>query len=433
MKIMKTMKNLVSLVLMSIVTAATVFGFASCSNYMDEDCYSAAPATRRAPSKSTPIDRTVLVYMAGKNNLTSDTARNFVNEDLEEIKQGSLRLRDNDCLLVFVRRYLKNNNLETPWLARIWKGEVIDSVSVVDMGITKSDARACDPEVMETVMRYAYSNYQARNDYGLVLWSHSSGWMMEDEVPCTRGYGVDNGNYVNGKGYWINVPTMKNILSKMPHLKFIMADCCHFMCLESLYELRSVADYVIGSPAEIPGVGAPYEEVVPAMFEQDTFYSSIVEKYHAAQQGCLPLSVVKMSEMEHVAQATRYALQSAEANLGGDYADLTGMIHYGHLGTRALFYPENNFFFDAGDYLLRYASESDYQQWKQALDKAVVLKRIGYTWDTQKIWRIFYTDFEMMEERFHGVSMFIPQDVEKGKYAKYNEDIKQMEWYQATL
>ena len=425
-------KNLVSLVLMSIVTAATVFGFTSCSNYMDEEFYSAAPVTKRAPSKSTSIDRTVLVYMAGKNNLTSDPTRHYLNEDLEEIKEGSLRLGDNDCLLVFVRRYLKDNNLETPWLARIWKGEVIDSVSVVDMGSTKSDARACDPEVMETVMRYAYSNYEAKNDYGLVLWSHGSGWMMEDELPSTRGYGLDHGNYIGGKGYWINVPTMRNILSKMPHLKFIMADCCHFMCLESLYELRSVADYVIGSPAEIPGEGAPYKEVVPAMFEQDTFYSSIVEKYHAAKQGRLPLSVVKMSEMEHVAQATRIALQSAEANLGGDYADLTGMIHYGHLDTRAMFYPWNNFFFDAGDFLSRYTAESDYQQWREALDKAVVLKRIGYTWDTEKPWRNFYVDFEMTEERFHGVSMFIPQNPSKGNYAKYNEDIKQMEWYECV-
>ena len=49
---------------------------------------------------------------------------------------------------------------------------------------------------------------------------------------------------------------------------------------------------------------------------------------------------------------------------------------------------------------------------------------------TQKIWRIFYTDFEMTEEKFHGVSMFIPQNAEKGKYAKYNENIKQMEWYE---
>ena len=429
---MKTKKNLVSLVLMSIVTAATVFGFASCNNYMDDDNDVVEPVMKRLPSVNTPIERTVLVYMAGKNDLTSDPAKHFLNKDLEEIKEGSLRLNDSDCLLVFVRRYLENNNLETPWLARIWKGEVIDSISVEDMGITKTDACACDPLVMETVMRYAFSNYQARNDYGLVLWSHSSGWIIENEVPTTRGYGLDNGNYVGGSGKWINVPTMKNILEKMPHLKFIMADCCHFMCLESLYELRQVADYVIGSPAEIPGEGAPYKDVVPAMFEKDTFYNTIVEKYHASQHGCLPLSVVKMSEMENVAQATSYVLQSVKANLGGAYADLTGMIHYGHLGHKAVFYPENNFFFDAGDFLSRYASESDYLQWKQALDKAVVLKRIGYTWDTQKAWRIFFTDFQMTEEKFHGVSMFIPQNPAKGNYAKYNEDIKQMEWDKIT-
>ena len=151
---MMTKKNLVSLVLMSIVTVATVFGFTSCSNYMDDEFYTEMPAKRAALNRpSAPIDRTVLVYMAGKSNLSKNDIENYVNEDLEEIKEGSLRLSDNDCLLVFVRRYLDDNNLETPWLARIWKGEVVDSVSVVDMGVTKSDARACDPEVMETVMR----------------------------------------------------------------------------------------------------------------------------------------------------------------------------------------------------------------------------------------------------------------------------------------
>ena len=139
-----------------------------------------------------------------------------------------------------------------------------------------------------------------------------------------------------------------------------------------------------------------------------------------------------MSEMDEVAYATANVLQGVKASLGSDYADLTGMIHYGHVGKRALFYPEDNFFFDAGDFISRYASESDYQYWKQALDKAVVMKRIGYKWDTVDAWRIFYVDFEMTEEKFHGVSMFIPQSPAKGKYAEYNENIKKMEWYSAV-
>lgn len=430
---MKTKDSLVKLMLMSLVTAATVFGLTACNdNEIESDFYGRSGAGD-ASGVSMPIGRTVLIYMAGKNDLTNNPYnKHYLNNDLEEIKEGSRKLSSTDCLLVFVRRYQKENNLETPWLARIQNGEIVDSVSVTDMGITKTDARACDPEVMEQVMHYAYSHYPATRDYGLVLWSHSTGWLIENEMPVTRGYGLDNGNYVNGSGKWINIPTMKNILAKMPHLKFILADCCYFMCLESLYELRSVADYVIGSPAEIPGKGAPYQEIVPAMFESETFYTSIVEKYHASVNGNLPLSVVKMSEMDEVAYATANVLQGVKASLGSDYADLTGMIHYGHVGKRALFYPEDNFFFDAGDFISRYASESDYQYWKQALDKAVVMKRIGYKWDTVDAWRIFYVDFEMTEEKFHGVSMFIPQSPAKGKYAEYNENIKKMEWYSAV-
>ena len=132
-----------------------------------------------------------------------------------------------------------------------------------DFHITSTDGlmRASDPVVMEGVIRYAFSHYPATGDnYGLVLWGHSTGWVIEDEVSKARrrAYGVDNGyseKYMMDER-WINVTTMADILKRLPHLKFIMADCCNFMCLESLYELRDVCDYIIGSPAEIPGCGA---------------------------------------------------------------------------------------------------------------------------------------------------------------------------------
>ena len=37
--------------------------------------------------------------------------------------------------------------------------------------------------------------------------------------------------------------------------------------------MRNVTDYIIASPAEIPNVGAPYDKVVPDMFDtSDDFY-----------------------------------------------------------------------------------------------------------------------------------------------------------------
>ena len=216
------------------------------------------------------VERTVVVYMSGENSLTS-----YVNGDLNEMKEGSRLIGPGSALLVYVD---KSSKKELPWLARIRDGQVTDSVSLSDMGINDADALSSDPHVFEDVLQYAVRHYPATRDYGLVLWGHSSGWLVKDSVPYTRAYGVDNGrnDVSSNDGKWLNLPTMARVLQKLPHFKFIFADCCNFMCLESLYELRNVADYIIGSPAEIPAEGAPYSKMLPAMFQQDdNFYTAI--------------------------------------------------------------------------------------------------------------------------------------------------------------
>lgn len=383
-----------------------------------------APATR---GEDTANAKTVLVYMAGRNDLTGALDRN-----LEQIKEGSKQIGKNDNLLVFVRR---NNKNETPWLARIKNGELTDSLSLSDMGISSSDGqdRASDPVVMEGVLRYAFNHYPAMNgNYGLVLWGHGTGWLMDDEVKPQKGrraFGVDIGNN-NGDKRWINITTMANVLKGLPHMKFIMGDCCHLMCLENLYELRSTCDYIIGSPAEIPGNGAPYEQIVPDFFADGKFYSNIVGKYYKYMRGSLPLAAVKTSEMDNVAQATRQALQAVKEKNGNGYADMKGTIHYLYSGSgSAEFNPDYNIFYDAGDFIRTYAPQDVYQQWRQVFDRAVIDRRMATQWMTNKSWSKYYSDFTVTEDKFHGVSMFVSQDPSCGDYRRYNEDIKQMEWY----
>ena len=413
-------KNVFYAVMMMVVMMMT-----ACSS--DDDAFEPIqPAPKNPESRTMAQAKTVLVYMAGRNNLAG-----IVNDDLNEMKQGSKRLGSNDNLLVFVRR---DKSEQLPWLARIKNGVVTDSVSLKDMGITSSDGenRASDPVVMEGVMRYAFSHYPATDgNYGLVLWGHGSGWLMDNEVKRvnSRAFGVDKGEY--GRALWMNIPTMANILKGMPHLKFIMADCCNFMCLEVLYELRNVTDYIIGSPAEIPDQGAPYDEIVPDMFADGRFYTSIIDKYYKSVNGYLPLTAVQSSQMEQLAQATHQAMQAVESNLGSDYADMTGLIHYYHTdNSRDDFYPEYNIFYDAGDFFLAHAPQDAYRQWKHTLDKAVVEHRNATIWSTDKPWAMKYSDFTVTDQKMHGVSMFVEQNPAKGHYAKYNEDIKKMAWWQ---
>ena len=372
--------------------------------------------------QKTPQTRTVLVYMSAENTLSS-----YAEADLKEIMDASIQLTEDDQLLVWYDRAKKD---ELPWLARMVNGKLRDSVSIADMQISNKDDYSSDPHVFEKVLTYAYTHYPAVEGYGLVLWSHASGWLKAYSIAYSRAYGVDNGinsSYSNN-GPFLNIPTIRRILEGQPHLDFIMADCCNFMCLESIYELRSVTDYIVGSPAEIPDPGAPYATVVPEMFKRQNAAKGIMQKYAECYQDALPLSVAKTSEMEALAEATHDVLKAIYSRLGMEYPDMTGMIHY-YNESPGRFYPYYNIFYDAGDFVKQYATDAEYKQWKTAIDRVVIDKAFAKSWMVNKSWYTHYSDFEMTEERYHGVSMFVPQDPGFGYYKRYNNDIKMMAWW----
>lgn len=373
-------------------------------------------------------ERTVLVYMSGENNLSDG-----VQDDISEMLMAKTDTRKH-VLLVYVD---EANSKRMPYLARIRNGQVTDSVSIKDMGISESDICSVEPSIMKDIINYAFKKYPSHNnDYGLVLWGHASGWAIEDSIPTAtrhagqrKAYGLDTGQDSNGQESWINIHSLAELLSQCPHLTYIFADCCNFQCLESLYELRNVADYIIGSPAEIPGVGAPYTTLTPALFEPDSFYTAIIDRYYEqtfSYDRRVPLSAVKTSAMVDLADATRKVLLSIKDTLSQtSYPNIDSLIHY---------YRYNGpLFNDANDFILRYAKPESYATWKKVLDEAVVYKKMAKKWITNIYWETAYTDFEMTEERYGGVSMFVPQNpLWVNNYRKYNEDIKKTAWYYAA-
>ena len=383
------------------------------------------------PTKpDSPVDRTVLIYMAGENNLTNwdNTASGkYVDRDLAEIKIGAKSIGANNNLLVYVD---KADSIP-PYMLYFWKGELKDSIAM-------PESLTSDPSVLENVARKAFTEYPA-NSYGLVLWGHATGWVInKDSIAYTpsparqKAYGGSNENNSTASAgkWWLNIPTLANVLKRLPHLSFIFCDCCHMACIENAYELKDVTDYLIGSPAEIPGVGAPYTTVTPALMDKTNYWKTIIDKYYEQRAGGLdvPLAAIKTSEMVNLAGATRTVLKSFADKFGGNYPDLSGLIHYyNHI-------TYGNQYFDMNDFILKFATTNEYQTWKQAYDKAVVYKKMAETWMTNRViyasdWDRYYGDFEMTEERFGGVSMFIPQY--RFQYTE-NTTIKQMRWYYAA-
>jgi len=387
-------------------------------------------------------NRTVLVYIAAENSLSPflfhKNGRNGNDGELHEMLIGSQQVSTDNLIL-----YVDASETTFPYMVRYQKGKAVDSVMM-------EECYACDPTSIYKVLTTTIEKYPAK-DYGLVLWGHASGWRIEnDTIEYTsvinarkksnprRAYGIDNGsNTENDRGKWINIYTLAKVMQRTGQkFKFIFADCCQFQCIESAYDLRNCCDFIIASPAEIPGEGAPYHTMVPAMFSQnESFYKQMADAYYAQTSYGYkePLSVIKTSEIENLAMATRTILQSfvpQSISESTPYLRMDSLIYY-----QGSNYGTNHYMYDMNDFVLRYASIENYNQWRQAFDKAVVYRTPTFgldgVWMSNNNNNIDFNSFELNDERFGGVSMFVPQ-YPAGYYSKYNNDIKKTGWYYAA-
>ena len=367
-------------------------------------------------------NRTVLMYMSAENDLSGDAEAN-----INDMLTGSVSIGANDALIVYVDKSDKNNK---PYMMRIKNGKKTDKVTL------KSDDCSADPRVMAKILSYTSSTYPAK-EYGIVLWGHASGWVIEDSLTITaakapkkKAYGYDSGTDSQTGAFWMNMYTLAKTLNSWGKpLKFIMADCCQFQCIESAYELRKSADYIIGSPAEIPGKGAPYDKMVPCLFDKsELFYEKIVDAYYAQSISNihLPLSVIRTSKLEPFAEATHTALQTF-ALPAGEGPDLRSQ--------RIIYYKGNYFnsmantMYDMYHYMLKNASETVFNTWKTSFDEVVVYKKFAPVWITFS--QINFSSADMEEENYGGLSMYVPQ-VRGDYYTKYSSAISQTQWYWAA-
>lgn len=405
------------------------------------------------PFVPTTLKRTVLVYISGENDLSS-----YISDQLAAMKAGSYNL-GNNALVAYIDGTEQNPRI--PYLARIVDGQMKDSVSLY-----KEDPLSSDPEVMKHIIDFAFSHYPAE-EYGLVLWGHANGWVEGDSTytpptPTTskvkRAFGIDNGldSYSN-QGRWINTPTLTKILESCKHLKFIFADCCQFQCIENAYELRHAVDYIIASPAEIPGEGAPYNLVVPCMFDTTaTFYEKMADAYfsqvtqfkyivtdnsgwvstnYGTFNTQVPLSVIKTAQLEPLATATRTLMELVFPDTLTTYPNLEKrdlIYYYGNI-----LKPNENMMYDMNDVLLTLSNEKgctyEYVQWKEMFDKAVIYRLYphnGQGWTTNK--EVHPKVFNYLsDERYGGVSMYFPQTRANTWYSRYEAYIDKLAWYHA--
>ncbi|MDR0937787.1 MAG: hypothetical protein LBN29_00300 [Mediterranea sp.] len=369
------------------------FSFAACGN--DDE-------------PSLPLSaRTVLVYVAGDNSLDD-----FVADDLAQMKQGIQRVDVNRYNLLV---YIDDGSADCRLVRLLADG----SEEVIK---TYPPQNSVGVDVMRGVLADAFDRFRAES-YGLVLWSHGDGW-LPGTTPTTRWWGQD----LSGHSY-LGVPELHTALRSAPHLDFLLFDACFMQAVEVAYELRDRASYIIGSPTEIPGPGAPYQTVVPAMLSATaasttatatasayyTYYADSYNDYSSEWSYGASVATVDTDMLDILADATR-AILSAHVPVG-ESISTAGLLNYdrrssgGKVG-----------YYDLDRLIHSIATPAEYSAWRTAFDAAVT-----YAQTTPTNYSMYIGGGFSMNG-FAGLSTYVPGSSSETNDAYY----RQLRWAEAV-
>lgn len=215
-------------------------------NYGPDSLTKTLPITVTATGTTTS-EWTILVYMNAANDLYPYSTLNM--NQIEEVA-GNPNVRfvvqwkqsqSNFPSSTFngTRRYLAKPDVTNNIASQL----VQNMGTSVDMGL---------PSTLADFISWGKANYPA-NRYGLIVWNHGNGWQRSANSTRAVSYDDQTGNAI--QIYQLDSALGSN------HFDFLAWDSSLMQMLEVAYEVRSNADYVIGSEESPPGEGYPYDDV----------------------------------------------------------------------------------------------------------------------------------------------------------------------------
>ena len=218
------------------------FCFASCGNKDDEP----------APTPPATAERTLLVYMVANNDLGQ---RGYDDADITEMRAAARSGGLGKGRLLLMHQSSKGRSV----LKEInTKGNIDTLLIYDDAEPTVSIARMT--RVFDDMKRLAPAE-----TYGLVLWSHGSGWLedgwADPDAGKKRAFGLDGTRSMN-------ITSLAQALQGRG-FDYVYFDCCHMASVEVAYELRNATDYIVGSVTELPNYGMPYDANIPLLLKRE--------------------------------------------------------------------------------------------------------------------------------------------------------------------
>lgn len=387
-----------------------------CSAFLLAGCHDSFELPAPTPQPRAEAERTVIVYMVGDNSLSS-----AVRADTIEMVKGKDLIPEDVNFIIFM-----DNKQHTPAIYELSAKGGMQLWRQYEEELCTTDSLTMF-QVIQEIEHY----FPARH-YGITLGSHASGWVPERKSSRRNTFGKDENPGTNASGkIEMEIPVLRDVLAHFPKFDYIFFDACFMQCIEVAYELREVTNYVVGSPAEIPGPGAPYDKIIEALCKGDA--KGIVLGYDSGYPGTynnyyypgVLLSCIDCTQLEALAIETGRLLTPFYMEHAEPYT--TGFLSYCDLS-----WSKYTYNFDMRTTMCRLLSEEDYTAWMEAFDRAVPL----YTISSTNTWFAIHCEssiaFVKAPECYGGVSMFVPMNKYDINACSWNKDFQNTSWYAAT-
>lgn len=390
------------------------FSLFSCGSSSDEEPFVFAVHEEQPPVEpGEKARRLCLVYIVADNNLNS-----YAKADINEMIAGAAAVPADCHMLAYVDDYSSSR------IIRFFNNNGVGESETVYT--FDREMASCTVADMRLVLDWVQTNYPAEK-MDLVLWSHASGWLYDDgRRPASRSFG-DDGVRDSGDARRMNVEELATLLqglSQKPERLYF--DACFMQCAECAYALRNCADWIIASPAEIPAEGAPYDVLLPLMFNETVGVQTIMEAYKNAYMNSgtgVVLSAVRCSQMENLAAAFVDAVNAhLHPLMRPQYDNLFAYLPGGKWNYSQKF-PN---YYDVNSVALKYLPYEKYLPLKVALDAAVPYKCASPMWVSGVINKEI-----IVSATWCGLSMYLPRDAVLFPN-NFNEDFACCEWYEAA-
>jgi hypothetical protein len=337
------------------------------------------------PFKGAEFRKVILLYMAANNNLSS-----FAEYNISALKEGFIPEKSSkDILVVYLHLAGKD-----PKLVRLYKES--DGVVIEDIVANYTDQNSANGDVLKAVLNKVHVIFPAR-EYGLILWSHATGWLPQGyfNTSVTQGalYEDPYRDIVKSFGEDRGVEMeVKELKSSLPFkFSFILFDCCFMGGIETIYELKDKAEYIIASPTEILAYGFPYKELMTPLFESKSNLEEACQlfyDYYNAQSGVhqsATISLYKTAQIGELAAASGAIFNKHRGKISS--LNMSKIQPYFRLNKR--------WFWDLGDLMKEIAEPAEYENFNTILSKVVIGK-----WNTPNF-------IDLKIDRYSGVSTYI--------------------------